>query len=137
MNKNIVIDTNVLISALLFSGTPNKVFDAVIDDKYELFLSHDILNEFLHVLSRPKFQLSPSQITEFYEEIIHITNIVYPQKQYQLVKEDPDDDILFDCALEANAHFIITGNKHVLKIKKFMDVEVLTPKQFIELSEAD
>jgi len=132
VNKIIVIDTNVLISSFLFSGIPNKVLQLVINEDCDLYLSHDILNEFLHVLSRTKFELAPLQIKQFYEELIHITNIVYPKSEYRVVKEDPDDDILFYCAVEANADFLVTGNKHVLKVKSFMNVQVITPRDFLD-----
>ncbi|MDH4201123.1 MAG: putative toxin-antitoxin system toxin component, PIN family [Spirochaetia bacterium] len=132
MNK-IVIDTNVLISAILFSGIPNQVLQEVISERYHLYLSHDILNEFLHVLSRSKFKLLEPQIKQFYEEIIHITNIVYPMQKLLIVKEDPSDNMLFECAIEANANFIVSGNKHVLNVKKYKNIEVITPRNFIQI----
>ncbi|MDH5718780.1 MAG: putative toxin-antitoxin system toxin component, PIN family [Spirochaetia bacterium] len=133
MKSKIVVDTNIIISAFLFSGLPNKLFKEIIDEKHHLFLSHDILNELLHVLSREKFKLSESQIKQFYEELINITNIVYPQKKLRIVNEDPSDDMLFECAIEANAQFIITGNKHVLKLKKYKNIQVISAKEFMIL----
>jgi len=133
VKSKIVVDTNIIISAFLFSGLPNKLFKEIIDEKHHLFLSHDILNELLHVLSREKFKLSESQIKQFYEELINITNIVYPQKKLRIVNEDPSDDMLFECAIEANAQFIITGNKHVLKLKKYKNIQVISAKEFMIL----
>jgi putative PIN family toxin of toxin-antitoxin system len=132
VNK-IVIDTNVLISAILFSGIPNQVLQEVIHERCHLYLSHDILNEFLHVLSRSKFQLLVPQIKQFYEEIINISNIVYPMQKLLIVKEDPGDNMLFECAIESNANFIVSGNKHVLRVKNYQNIEVITPGNFIQI----
>lgn len=132
MNKKVVIDTNVLISAFMFSGMPNQVLQEVIKEKCDLYLSHEILNEFLHVLSRPKFQLTEPQVKLFYEELIHITNIVYPQKKLKIVKVDPSDDILFECALEAGSGFLISGNRHVLNIGHYRTTKVITPREYID-----
>ena len=133
MINRIVIDTNVIISALLFAGTPNKVLQEVISENCSLYLSHDILNELLHVLSRKKFRLSEDQIKQFYEEVIHISKIVYPSKKLNIVKEDPSDNILFECAVEIEANYIISGNKHVVNVKRYGDIEVVTPREFIDL----
>ena len=131
MKIRIVLDTNVLISALLFGGNPRKILELVLAEKIHLLSSPEILKETEGVLSRPKFKLKKSAVKSMMKELEDICEIVYPSKHFKVVDEDPEDDMLFDCAYAGNADFIISGNDHVVKVKSFQDAKVLFPADFL------
>ena len=131
MKIRIVLDTNVIISALLFGGNPRKILEYVLAEKIHLLLSPEILKETKGVLSRPKFKLKKSVLQSMVNEIEFLAEIIFPIEKFKVVKEDPDDDMLFDCALAGNSKYIISGNDHVVKVKIFNGVEVLSPAEFL------
>ncbi len=129
----LVLDSNVIISALLFGGKPRLVFDLVLSGKIDLAISEPILEEIQEVLLRPKFKLSKSFVKEFIKELEEIAKIVEPKRKLKVVKSDPDDDMIIECAIEAKANYIISGNKHLFELKSFEGIIILTPAEFIQM----
>ena len=132
MKIRIVLDTNVLISALLFGGIPRKILELVLVEKLQLLCSSEILKETEGVLSRPKFKLKKAIVKSFVNEIADLSEIIEPIKRFKVVKEDPNDDMLFDCAHAGNADFIISGNDHVVKVNIFQTTKVFNPADFLK-----
>ncbi len=67
------------------------------------------------------------------EQVISKANIVIPSRKIHLVKEDPDDDKIIECAVEGKAGFIITNDNHLLKLKEFEGIKIIKPKDFLLL----
>lgn len=129
----IVLDSNVLISAFLWGGKPKTILDRVFDGKDQLFISKEILDEIFDVLSREKFRLRKIIISSFLHEIEEISELIFPSDRILEVLRDVDDHKILECALEADADFIVTGDKDLLILKTFRNTGILLASEFLEL----
>ena len=131
----VVLDTTTLISALGWKhGNPRKVFDLCVHDKYKLIESLDLIKEFILVINRPKFDfISVEYKNEFLLSFLQICDLVEPKEKLKVVKPDPKDDIVLECALAGKSNYIISGDKHLLDLKDFRGIKILTPKDFLSL----
>jgi putative PIN family toxin of toxin-antitoxin system len=128
----IVLDTNVFISGIIFGGYSKEILEAAVEGKVQLAVSDDILNEISEVLQRKKFNFMPSITRQIISEIEKISEVITPKQSFKAVKRDPADNIIIDCAFEAKADFIITGDKDLLELKEFKNIEIVNPKKFKE-----
>lgn len=135
MKRNrIVLDTNVLISAILFNGSPRSILEQVISGSVYCSLSHSILDELRDVLQRPKFGFSPAQAVHVLEELHSVCDVVNPVIRVDVVMADPADNIVLECALEAKANFIVSGDQHLLAIVEFRGVQILSPSDYLKIT---
>ena len=132
----VVLDTNVLISAILFGGKPRQILEKAIRGEIRLCLSEPILEELKGVLQRPKFDYSPEMIQFILTELMGIADFVNPSETIDVVLEDPDDNRILECGVEAGANYIITGDSHLLKLSRYLNIEVLNVAAFLEKTEA-
>jgi len=133
MNRHrIVLDTNVLISAILFGGKPRRVLHLVISGSVDCTLSTVILDELKDVLQRPKFGFSAEVCFHIIEELHGACDIISPSVSVGFIRSDPDDDRILDCAVEAQAHFIVSGDPHLLDLGKFEKIRILSPADYLK-----
>jgi len=124
----VVLDTNILVSALLTSGPPAFIVDLIAGGKIIPIYSVFIMEEYYEVLSRKKFNFSPMQVNRLMDDITRVGITVEGKPSAKNIKVDKDDKIFYDAAKEANA-FLITGN-----IKHFPKEDfIVTPSQFLSL----
>jgi len=123
----VVIDTNVLISAFITYGKSRKVLDRVFTGKIRLLISPAILLEFEEVLSREKFGLTKTQVQRIVSLIIRSSEVIEPKTKITLITEDPDDNKILECAVDGRAKHIITGDSHLLKIRKYKNIRIVEP----------
>ena len=129
--KRVVIDTNVLVSALLFNGTPGELITLWKEKRIEPVCSKDIIDEYLRVLAYPKFNLTDIEIDYLLSvEILPWFHPVFVPDGKPYIKNDPRDDIFIWCAIEGKAHVIISGDNHLLKMKN-PPVPVLSVTDFL------
>ena len=129
----VVIDTNVVISALLFGGLPGKLIGFWQRGIIKPGASKAIIDEYLRVLTYPKFKLSEEEINYLlYREIIPYFDIIDAQPGPRIIKRDPEDDKFIRCASAANAKHIISGDRHLLVLKEYRKIKILTPADFIK-----
>jgi putative PIN family toxin of toxin-antitoxin system len=128
----VVLDTNVLISGILFGGKPRQILEKAIRGEIRLCLSEPILEELKGVLQRSKFDYSPEMIQFILTELTGIADFVDPSETIKVVLEDPEDNMILECAAEAKANYIITGDFHLLKLGRHLNTEVLTAAAFLE-----
>ena len=128
----VVLDTNVLISAIAFEGKPREVFRKVLTGQMRLAISEDILGELEGVLSGKKFKYSKEVIRSIRKSIEDLAEFVIPQKEVKRIKKDPDDNRILECAVEAEAHFIISGDNHLLELKQYKNIRIITPSEYLE-----
>ncbi len=128
----VVLDTNVLISAVLFGGKPRDLFRLIIQGRIDAFTSPALDREFRDVLSRPKFKLTVEECFFIYKEIETVMMIVFPKTTVAVVRSDPDDNSVLECALEAHANYIVTGDPHLLDLAEFKDIKIVTPAVFLQ-----
>ena len=129
----IFLDTNVLISAIVFGGKPRKILEAVFRGELTLFLSEYILDELKAVLERPKFGFPSEVIRTVLSELRAIGNYITPSKQILEIQEDTDDNRIIECAVEANANYIISGDTHLLNLKQHQNVKVVSPDEYLTI----
>lgn len=136
----IVLDSNVIISGILFGGHPGRLLEYALDGSVQCFLSLAILDEIREVLQRPKFGLSPDQALTLVEEVHELCQIVTPQVRIRAITADPDDNMILECAAAANADVIVSGDSHLLDLGQWKDIRILSPADFakeIEGQQAD
>ena len=128
----IVLDTNVLVSALItLQGKPRQAVDMILEGKIEIAVDDRILWEYRKVLPRPKLDIAASEANAILEQIE--TCAVYVDADLQSVSlPDPEDEMFLQVALAAEADCIVTGNKRHFPARKCKGVRVLSPAGFIE-----
>ena len=131
----LVLDTNVLISALLWPGTPTRLIDLASEGEIQLFTSRALLDELSETLLRPKFTqavaatgLSPGVLIKHYQRLAYL---VTARKLTQQICRDADDDAVLACALAAKAHIIATGDKDLLVLHPFRGINILNPAEAV------
>ena len=134
MNKPIVVlDTNIYVSATFWSGRPYLVIQKAINQDTITFISQDIIAELERVLKRD-FLIPKEDINEIIDSVLFFTHLIKPKEKLLVIKEDPDDDRVLECALACKAEFIVTQDKHLLKLKGFRKIKIISPKQFLDLA---
>jgi len=133
----VVLDTNVLISALLFGGTPRDMLEMVLTGSVRCSLSLAILNELRGVLQRRKFAFSAQQVAAIVEELSTVCDIVSPSVTVRVVTADPDDNRILECALEAKADVIVSGDSHLLQLGQYKRIRILSPFEFLQAIRAN
>ena len=126
----IVLDSNVIISGILFGGHPGRLLEHALDGSLQCFLSLPILDEIREVLQRPKFGLSSEQALTLIEELHDLCCIVTPKTGVRVIDADPDDNMILECASAANAHIIVSGDSHLLDLGQWKGIRILTPFDF-------
>lgn len=124
-----VLDINVFISALFWKGAPHRIFKRMLKGEFLNFTSPQILEELKRKLL-DKFRLPPERVKEFLEIIIFASQIVYPESKLNIVEKDPSDNKIIECAIEAQASFIVSGDKHLLDIKGYKGIKMVSPREF-------
>lgn len=131
----VVFDTNVVVSGMLWRGTPYTILKAAAAGKVSLFTSIPLLEEFERTLSKPYFKkhlsidgYHPAEIREMYEELVEV---VVPKKVAKvIVVADPTDDMVVTTALAADARYIVSGNSHLLELEHSFTFRIVTPVDF-------
>ena len=125
LETKVVLDTNVLISGILFGGNPRQILELVIQGKIDAYISTAIFTEFKEVLLRPKFGLTLEKCFLIAKGVEDIFCFVFPQITVDLIMDDPDDNIILECALAANVKYLITGDPHLLNLETFEKINIL------------
>lgn len=128
----VVLDTNIFVSSTFWQGDPHKIIKLAIDKIIEIYISPEILNELEKVLKRD-FKEDKEFIDRQTALILEYGNLVRPINKLNIVKEDPDDNKIIECAFTAKADFIITNDNHLLKLKEALEIKIIKPKEFLEL----
>ena len=128
----VVLDINIFILALFWKGVPNQLLKRTLKGEISNFTSSQILEELKEKLS-DKFKLPFEKVKEFLEIIIFTSQIIYPKKKLNVVKKDPSDNKIIECAIEAKASFIISGDKHLLELKRYSGIKIVSSKEFLSL----
>jgi putative PIN family toxin of toxin-antitoxin system len=127
----LVIDTNVLISSF-FGGNPKEVIDLWRRGSALLCLTREVLEEYLRVMARlPIAPETKSRLVAILQEKRNL-ELVAPSKHHAVIREDPEDDKFIDCAVEAKADYIISGDEHLLQVKAYRGIPICSPKEFLQ-----
>ena len=129
----IVLDTNVLVSAIVFGGNPRRVIESILEGSVHLTLSREILDELEGMLCRKKFGMSPQIARNISNELVSICDIVAPERRATVMTSDPYDNMVLECAAEAKADYIISGDTHLLDLCEFEGIKIVNPAQFLDI----
>ena len=126
----VVYDTNVLVSAALKPGSiPAVLVSLALAQRVHLCVSPPILAEYTAVLHRPKFGFEASNIAVFLENLTRTALLVHPTRHLTVASDEADNRFL-ECAVEANAAFLVTGNLRHFPVATFEDIQILEPARF-------
>ena len=126
----IVLDTNVYISAAILGRVCEEIVQTCRFSNLEVFISKDIMDEIKDKLSH-KFLWQDDQVNVFLESIMEFCQMVKVNEKISYIKDDPDDDKILECAVSADCDFIISGDKHLLKLKSYKKIKILNPADFL------
>lgn len=128
----VVLDTNVILSAIIFGGKPRTILENVIRENIGLYISEAILNELKRVLNRPKFHYPAEIIRLIISEFTSIGELVDLTTRISIIRRDPEDNRILECAVEAGVDYVVTGDSHLLELGKYENIWILTPAQFCD-----
>lgn len=132
-----MLDTNVLVSAFLWEGTPGKLIELAGEREIRLFTSQVLLAELVEVLHRKKF-VKPVQATGFTaaEMVKQYQRLAYRVTARQFTRKisrDADDDAVLACALAARAGLIVSGDRDLLTLKTFREIPIVTTAEAVKI----
>ena len=130
MALRVVADTNVYVSIFQFRGKIGEILDLAVAGTIELCISEPILEELQGVLAN-KFQWSPERTEEVARTLLRFCRFVTPQQSLR-VAADPDDDRILECAVEAGADAIVSGDRDLLELNTFRNLPIMSPRQFLD-----
>ena len=130
MGERLVLDTNVLISALGWRGVPRDIVRLCLTGRCVLLLSPEILSEVERVLRYPKFKFTPIQIDAYLEQLTEAAELIQPDRQVDAVAEDPSDNRFLECALAGRADVIVSSDRHLLDLESFENIPILRPQAY-------
>ena len=128
----IVLDTNVFISGIFFTGPPSQILTAWKDNELQIILSQDILDEYLRVAQALSSKYPRIDILQIIELFVVHAQFVDTKKLQISVCEDPDDNKFLECAMASNTPIIVSGDKHLLRVTGYEGIAVLRPKKFAD-----
>ena len=127
----VVLDTNVLVSALVFpGGVPEQVFRLAIEGDFTVVASPPLLAELGRVLTE-KFGWQDDYVRAALAQIVRIGEIVEPVDRVNVIVDDPDDDRVLEAARTGGAGFVVSGDRHLLGLSRCGEVAILSPAEFL------
>ncbi len=126
----VVLDTNIFVSSIFWLGNPHRIVELALDKKIEVYTSPEILTELEKVLKRD-FKEDQEFIERQIALILEYSAIVRPITKVEIVKADPDDNKIIECAHTANANYILSGDPHLTDLKEVFGIKILKPAEFL------
>lgn len=128
----VVLDTNTVVSALLFSGVASRLVPLWQSGRIALLVSKPILEEYLRVLAYPKFRLTREDVKALIEEeVLPFIKPVRIRRRLSVVKRDPDDDKFLECAVSGRAKYLVTGDSELKALHSYRKVRILNVAEFL------
>lgn len=128
----IVLDTNVLMSGIFFRGNPNRILEAWREDRLQLVVSAEILAEYAEVAERLAAEFGVGEAEPTIALMATRAEMVAAPALATQVCDDPDDDKFLACAVAGGVSTVVSGDKALLRASGYRDIEVLTPRQFVD-----
>jgi len=132
----VVADTNAIVSALLWEGNESKIIGLVEEGKIKLLTSVALLDELKRVLMYERFGLDEKTVDDNVKYILTISKIISPKRRLRVIREDPADDRVLECALEGKAGYIVSGDGHLLRLKEFRGIKIVHAKELLGILRA-
>lgn len=127
----VVADTNVYVSALMFGGLPGTFLDLALVGSFALVASAALLDELDEKL-RFKFGVSPEDAAAIRTKLESVAQMVKPDLVLDVVKDDPDDNRVLECAWAGRADYVVSGDRHLLGLASYEGILIITVRRFLE-----
>ncbi len=127
----VVADTNIYVSAMMFAGLPGSLLDLGLLQAFTLVISPPLLDELEDKL-RVKFGVTAEDAATIRAKLEGVADVVAPDFVLHVVKDDPDDNRVLECAVAGKADYIVSGDRHLLKLKAHAGIPILTARQFLD-----
>jgi len=132
-----ILDNNVFISGIFWKEVPHQIIKLAEGNRFEIATTIEILEELFGVLKRekfkPLFKEGETNLEEVSEKVLELVRIYIPKVKVDVIPGDPEDNKFLACAISCQASFIISGDEHLLRLKKFQGIPIVTPKKFLEI----
>jgi putative PIN family toxin of toxin-antitoxin system len=125
----VTLDSNVCVSAFQFGGLPLRLIEIAGKGEIEIAVSEPILREVVRVLGE-KFTWPATRLQPAESSLRRLCRVVAPTEALIVVKDDPDDDRVVECAVAAGSEVIITGDKHLLRLAEHRGIKILRAREF-------
>jgi len=129
--KRVVLDTNIIISSAL-GGALVLVLEKWGEEKFTVVVTTDVVDEYFEVLNRPKFGLKQETIDKIAGFIYQFSEFVVPEEKIKFIEDDPKDDKFLEAAIAGKVDFIVSGDKHLLDLKEFRSISIITGRDFLD-----
>lgn len=129
--KRVVLDTNIIISSVL-GGALVLIQEKQDEKKFTVVVTTDVISEYFEVLNRPKFNLKQETIDKITRYIYQFSEFVVPEEEIRFIEDDPKDDRFLEAAVSGKVDFIVSGDSHLLAIKQFRSIPIITGREFID-----
>jgi len=129
--KRVVLDTNIIISSAL-GGALVLVLEKWDAGKFTVIVTTDLVSEYFEVLNRPKFGLKQATIDKITNYIYQFSEFVVPEEKIQFIVDDPKDDKFLEAAIAGKVDFIVSGDNHLLELKEFRSIPIITGREFLD-----
>lgn len=126
----VVLDTNIFVSAVL-GGRLGVIIDEWKKGKFTLIISEAIVREYLDVINRPKFKISAEEITAVTDYLFKTGEFVTPGETITVIDADPSDNKFIEAALVGAAHYVVSGDSHLLDLEIYRAIRMITARDFI------
>lgn len=127
----IVIDTNVLVSGVFFGGFPRKILSAVVSRKITACATAEIINEYEEIVQEMIDRKQGHIDSAILSPLIQVLEVIEPITHVEICR-DPDDDKFLGCAKDSHALYIVSGDKDLLVIEEYENIQIMTAKDFYE-----
>jgi putative PIN family toxin of toxin-antitoxin system len=128
----IVLDTNVFVSGVFLTGPPYQILKAWQQQRLDIVVSAPILDEYRRVGKKLADQFRGVYLNPVLDLVAARAIVIEPGELSEPVCEDPDDDKFIACAISGLAKYIVSGDKHLLRLAGYQGVKILTPRQFFD-----
>ena len=130
--KRAVFDTNVWVSGMLFGGEVQKVLLAAIEGRVIPIVSMELLQELEAVLKSRKFNYPPEAISTILYEVQTLAEMAHPRTRLHVIKRDPADNRVLECAIAGKVSWIVSGDLDLLELGRYRGIQILSPREFLE-----
>ena len=132
---NVVFDISVLVSALITRGKSKELWLKAVMKEFDLIASREILSQFIKVAGRARFRkyVKERDIKDFLEAFNTTARFTSIKSRFKVVKQDPDDDIILRTAYDSGTDYVVSGDEHLLALKEFRGIRIVTVSEMLEL----
>jgi putative PIN family toxin of toxin-antitoxin system len=129
--RRLVLDTNVLVSAVIAKGKPRELLNMGIGNQFRIVVSDFILKEFAAVLRQPRFKTGEDEIQRALLALMQSGDVIEVKSNFKMVTRDPNDDNILNTAYDGRADSVVTGDRLLLGLGSFKGIRILTVKQAV------